>query len=212
MGKERRRWISVMARGEATVAPDLALVSFAVTGSGKELGSTREDVNARSSAVLARLRELGIADADLNAPDVGILPEYDYRRGQQIVGYRVTRAMTARVHDLGMLGDILDGLVAAGANEVGGAQMTASDPSAAEREALAGAAAAARAKAEALAGAAGITLGEVVRIEEEPGPGGGPMPRFRAMGAMAESADAPTEVAAGDLTVSRRLRAWFAIA
>ena len=30
-----------------------------------------------------------------------------------------------------------------------------------------------------------------------------------AMGGMAESADVPTEVAAGDLTVSRRIRAWF---
>lgn len=211
MAKEPRRWISITAQGEATVAPDLALVSFAVTGSGKELGPTREDVNTRSSAVLARLRDLGIADADLNAPDVGIQPEYDYRRGQQIVGYRVTRQMTARVRELGTLGDILDGLVAAGANEVGGAQMTASDASAAEHEALAAAMAAARAKAEALAAAAGIGLGEVVRIEEDPGPGVGPMPRFRAMGAMAESADVPTEIAGGDLTVTRRIRAWFAI-
>jgi hypothetical protein len=32
------------------------------------------------------------------------------------------------------------------------------------------------------------------------------------MAALAESADIPTEVAAGDLTVRRRIRAWFAIA
>jgi uncharacterized protein YggE len=208
---DTERTICVIATGEASIAPDLALVSFAVTGSGKELAPTRDDVNARSSAVLARLRELGVADADLNAPDVGIHPEYDYRRGQKLIGYRVVRQMTARVRDLDALGGILDGLVTAGANEVGGAQMTASDPSAAEHQALRAAMAVARAKAEALAAEGGVTLGDVARIEEESDHGAVPMPRFRAMGAM-ETAEVATEVAAGDLTVTRRIRAWFSIA
>ena len=203
-----KRWISVTAQGDASVAPDLALVSFSVTGSGKDLGPTRDDVNARSSAVLARLRELGLADADLNAPDVGIHPEYDYRKGQKLIGYRVTRQMTARVRELDRLGEVLDGVVGAGANEVGGAQMTVADESAAEHAALAAAVASARAKADVLATAAGVTIGGVARIEEEPGPGVGPLPKFR-MAAMAESADVPTEVATGDLTVTRHIRAWF---
>ena len=209
--KGDRRWISVSAQGEASVAPDLAVVSFAVTAMDKELAPTRDDVNARSSAVLARLRELGIADADLNAPDVGIQPEYDYRKGQRLIGYRATRQMTARVRDLDRLGDVLDGLVGAGANEVHGAQMTAADPSAAEHQALEAAVVAARAKAEVLAAAADVKLGDLARIEEEGAVGIGPLPRFRAMGAMAESAEVPTEVAAGDLTVTRRIRAWFGI-
>jgi uncharacterized protein len=205
------RWISVTAEGEAAVAPDLALVSFAVSGTGKELGPTRDDVSRRSSSVLARLRELGVADPDLNAPDVSIHPEYDYRRGERLIGYRVVRQMSARIRDLEALGGVLDGLVAAGANEVGGAHMTASDPSTAEQEALAAAVASARTKAQALAQAAGVAIGEVVRVEEDPGPGMGPMPRFKAMSAIAESADAPTEVVSGDLTVSRHIRAWFSI-
>ena len=211
MKDQMRRGISVTAEGEASVAPDLAVVSFAVTGQGAELGPARDDVVRRSSVVLATLRELSLADADLNAPDVAIQPEYDYRKGQKLVGYRVTRQMTAKVRDLDQLGEILDRVVAAGANEVHGAEMRASDPSAAEHEALGKAVAAARAKAEALSTAAGVTLGAVVRIEEEPGMGVGPMPRGRVMAAMSESADAPTEVATGDLTVTRRVRVWFAI-
>ena len=205
------RWISVSAEGEASVAPDLAVVSFAVSGSGRQLAPTRDDVNARSSAVLAKLRDLGIADADLQAPDVAIQPEYDFRKGQRLVGYRVTRRMTAKVRDLDRLGDVLDGLIGAGANEVHGTEMTAADPSAAQHRALEAAVEAARAKADVLATAAGVKLGPVVRIEEEGLGGVGPLPRFRAMGAMAESADVPTEVAAGDLTVTRRIRAWFGI-
>ena len=133
---EEQRWISVVATGEATVSPDLAIVSFAVSGSGKQLAATRDDVNTRSSSVLGKLRELGVAEGDLIAPDVGIHPEYDYRKGQRLTGYRVVRQMTAKVRDLDRLGEILDGLVSAGANEVQGAQMSAADPSAAEHEAL----------------------------------------------------------------------------
>jgi uncharacterized protein YggE len=203
------RWISVTASGEASVAPDLAVVSFAVSGDGKVLEPVRDDVNARSSTVLARLRDVGIAEGDLNAPDVTIHPRYDYGKGQRLVGYRVVRQMSARVRDLARLASVLDGIVAAGANEVHGAQMTSSDPSASEREALRLAVTAARAKAQAIADAASIKLGAVARIEEEPDDGPS-IPKMRLM-ALAESADVPTEVAAGDLTVTRRVRAWFEV-
>jgi uncharacterized protein len=203
------RWISVVAEGEASVEPDLAKVTLAVSGSGRELAPTRDDVNRRASSVLAALRELGVADNDLHAPDVAIHPEYEYRKGgQRLAGYRVARQIGAKVRDLDRLGEILDGVVAAGANEVHGAQMTASDPSAAEREALRMAVVAARAKAASIADAAGATLGTVARIEEEPDVHGPPVPRARLM-AMTESADVPTEVAPGTLTVTRRIRAWF---
>jgi hypothetical protein len=210
MKDQMRRAIVVTAHGEATVAPDLALVSLAVSGQGKELTPTRDDVVVRSSVVLAALRELGIAETDLNAPDVSISPEYDYRRGQKLIGYRVARPMTVKVRDLSRLGEVLDGVVTAGANEVQGAQMSASDPSAAEHQALVAAFAAAHAKAQALARAARVALGSVIRVEEEDG-GIAPMPRMQAMAAVADSAGAPTEVAAGDLTVTRRVRVWFAI-
>ncbi|HEX7225522.1 MAG TPA: SIMPL domain-containing protein [Candidatus Limnocylindria bacterium] len=203
-----KRWISVSATGEASVAPDLAIVSFTVSADGKELAPTRDDVNTRASAVLARLRELKLADGDINAPDVGIHPQYDYRKGQRLTGYRVERRMTARVRDLDQLGDVLDGVVSAGANEVHGAQMGAADPSAAEHEALEAAVAAAQAKGAVLAAAAGVKLGDVLRIEEEADFGGPPMPKMGMM-RMAESADIATEVATGDLTVTRRIRAWF---
>jgi hypothetical protein len=208
MSEPLERWIGVSASGEASVAPDLAIVRFAVSETGKELDAARDSVNVRASAVLARVRDLGVADSDLRAPDVQIHPEYDYRRGQKLIGYRVVRQMTARVQDLDKLGDLLDGIVAAGANEVHGAEMTASDPSAADRDALASAVAIARARAKAIAEAAGVTLGDVVRVEEGHGAGiGQPM----GMMAMEKSAEAGTEVAAGDLTVTRHVRVWFAI-
>ena len=208
--KNDRRGISVSAQGEASVTPDLALVTFAVSGDGKELGPTRDDVNKRSSEVLTAVRRLKITDADINAPDVGIHPQYDYRKGQTLIGYRVSRQMQVKVRDLDRLGEVLDGVVGAGANEVFGAQMSAADPTAAEHAALEAAMAAAQAKAEVLAAAAGVKLGRVARIDEGADHGDMPMPKMRMMGAMAaEAADGGTEVSAGDLTVTRTIRAWF---
>ena len=205
-----KRWISVSGEGEATLTPDMAVVTMAVSAKGKELAPTRDDVNARTSAVLAQPRELGVADADLQAPDVEIHPEYDYRRdAQKLSGYRVSRTVTARVRALDTLGGVLDAISAAGANEVHGARMAASDPSGAEHAALAAAVEAARASAGAIAGAAGVTLGDVIRVEEA---GRMDLPRgAMRMAAMSESADVPTEVAAGELTVRRAVRARFAI-
>lgn len=203
------RWISVTAEGEATIAPDLAVVSLSVTGNGRELEPTRQDVLTRSSSVLSAVRALGIADADLQAPDISVHPEYDYTKGQKLVGYRATRSMTVRVRDLEKLGPVLDRVVKAGANEVHGAEMRASDPSAAEHAALRSAVGSARQKAEVIAEAAGVKPGSLQRLEEEP-QSGGPSPVFRQM-EMAAASDAVTEVAPGELAVTRRIRAWFEI-
>jgi uncharacterized protein len=203
------RSISVHATGEASVAPDLATVNLVVSASGPEPAALRDEVSRRASVVLARLRDLGVAEADLNAPGLSIQPEYDYREGQRLIGYRAARALDVQVRDLDRLGEVLDAIVAAGANEVHGVHMTAADLSATEHRALAAAVAAARAKADVLARAAGVTLGGIARIEEDP-KFAQPMPMFRAAAAEM-SGDAPTEVAAGPLTVTCRVRVWFEI-
>lgn len=206
------RHIAVSATGEVSVTPDLAVVSLSISAKGRELAAARDEVNGRTSAVLASLRELGVADADLLAPDITVNPEYDYSRDSQtLVGYHVARLVSVRVRALDTLGDVLDRSVAAGANELHGVQMAAAELSTAEHEALRAAVAAARAKAEAIADAAQLTLGAILRVEEAAEFAGMPMPALR-MGAIAESgADVPTEVSAGDLTVTRRVRAWFSI-
>jgi uncharacterized protein YggE len=65
-------------------------------------------------------------------------------------------------------GDIVDAAVAAGANQVSGPNLLASDQDAAYRSALKTALADARAKAETLAGASGSTLGKITAIVESP--------------------------------------------
>jgi uncharacterized protein len=191
--------------------PDLAVVSLGVTVRDRKPAAARDEANRRASAILARLRELGLPEGDVQAPSLVVHPTYDYGRGSpKLTGYEASRPMTLRIRDIELLGTVLDGLVDDGATQVHGTAMELAEPEAATREALAAAVAVARSRAEALAEAAGLALGAPLRIEESegiPGP-------IRPMGMMRMAAveeAAPTEVAAGEIEVTARVRAWFAI-
>ena len=201
---------AIVVNGEATVrrVPDLAVVSLAVTVRDKQPAPARDQANRKASAILARLRELGLAEADVQAPSLVVHPTYDYGRGgPRITGYEASRPMTLRIRDVDLLGSVLDGLVDDGATQVHGTAMELAEPEAATHDALASAVAVARSRAEALAAAAGLTLGAPLRIEEgESAPGPRPMGMMRM--AAAEEA-VPTEVAAGEIEVTARVRVWF---
>jgi uncharacterized protein YggE len=199
----------IVVSGEATVrrVPDLAVVSLSVSIRDRKTAPARDEANRRASAILARLREIGVPDADVQAPALNVQPTYDHSRGAaKITGYQASRPMTIRVRDIDLLGSILDGLVDDGATQVHGTSMELADPEAASREALAAAVGVARSRAEALATAAGLTLGPPRRIEEEAEGSPGPF-RFAMLKAAVDSA--PTEIAEGEIEISARLRAWF---
>ena len=201
----------IVVTGEATVrkVPDLAVVSLSVSVRDRQTAPARDEANRRASAILSRLRELGVPEADVQAPALTVQPNYDYSRGApKITGYQASRPMTIRVRDIDLLGTILDGLVDDGATQIHGTSMELADSEAASREALAAAVGVAQSRAEALATAAGLTLGPPRRIEEEPE--GSPRP-FRDMGMLRTAAmeSAPTEVAAGEIEITARVRAWF---
>jgi len=92
--------------------------------------------------------------------------------GDEIVGYTASNTVTATIKKIGDAGDVVDAAVAAGANQVSGPNLLASDQDAAYRNALKSAVAQARSKAETLAGAANATLGKMTAMVE----GGGVVP------------------------------------
>jgi uncharacterized protein len=203
---------AIVVNGEAAVrrVPDLAVASLAVTVRDKQPAPARDEANRKASAILARLRELGLPEADVQAPSLVVHPTYDYGRGgPRITGYEAWRPMTLRIRDVDLLGPVLDGLVDDGATQLHGTAMELAEPEAATRDALASAVAVARSRAEALAAAAGVTLGPPLRVEEgESEPSPRPMGMLR-MAAAQEAA--PTEVAAGEIEITAHVRVWFAI-
>jgi uncharacterized protein YggE len=197
---------AIVVHGEATVrrVPDLAVVSLGVTVRGKQPAAARDEANRRASAILGRLRELGLPEADVQAPSLVMHPTYDYGRGgPKVTGYEASRPMTLRIRDVELLGHD-------GATQVHGTAMELAEPEAATREALSAAVVVARSRAEALAAAAGVSLGEPLRVEEGESMSGPIRPMGMMRMAAAQEA-APTEVAEGEVEVSASVRVWFAL-
>ena len=123
-----------------------------------------------------------------------------------IVGYRASNRVTIRVRDVTKVANMIDVLVGAGANEIGGINFMVSQASKLLDDAREQAIADARRKAQIYAKAAGVTLGEPLAISEE----GSATPMFRGKvaGGMAASA-AP--VAQGEETLSVTVSVSWAI-
>ncbi len=194
--------IEVTGIGEAKLAPDMAHVTLSVTREGKSARAALDENNAAMAAVLAAMREEGIADRDLQTSGFNIQPQMVYPdqnnrdESPRIVGYTVTNSLTVRVRDLARLGAILDLAVDLGVNRDGGISFTHSDPSQAIEDARTAAVKDALRRARTLAEAAGGRLGEVISITEH-APSSGPRPMMRLEAAAAPYADA-VPLAAGE--------------
>lgn len=171
--------IVVTGEGESAIAPDMAIVSLGVMREAPGAAEAMTANNTEMAAVIAAMREAGIAPRDIQTSGLQITPRYDYtnqpdgRQESRLVAYQVQNGVTIRVRDLAKLGEIIDRSVKLGANQGGGISFTNDDTGATMTEARRKAVEDARAKAETLAAAAGVSLGQVVEISEQvhqPGP------------------------------------------
>ncbi len=200
-----RRVITVTGQGEAAIAPDMAIINLTVLREGATAREALDAGIAAMAEVLAAMREAGIADRDLQTSGFGIAPQYVYPEngesgeGPRITGYQVTNSLSVRVRDLTELGGLLDQAVSLGVNQGGDILFTNDDPAAAMDEARRDAVEDARNRAETLVEAAGVGLGEIVRIDESVHQAP-PMPMMRAEMARGLAADAAVPVATGENT------------
>ncbi|MEL6463422.1 MAG: SIMPL domain-containing protein [Pseudomonadota bacterium] len=207
VAQEGAAMVSVTGEGQVAVAPDMAVISLGVVHVDQTAGAAMDKVSADVGALMAVLAAQGIAARDIQTSQVSVTPVRDNRAdgGRRITGFEARNAVTVRVRDLGGLGGVLDQVLEAGTNTLGGLRFQLQDTGAAQAEARAAAVRDAVAKAEQLSAAAGVTLGPVLAISEG---GVGPQPEMFA--AAARSVDVP--IAAGELIVSVRVSMRFALA
>ncbi|MBX9645802.1 MAG: SIMPL domain-containing protein [Xanthobacteraceae bacterium] len=201
---------AVSVTGEATVSvpPDQAQIDGGVTSDAKTAREASDANNAAMGKVLLALKGAGIDEKDYQTSRLSLQPQYAPNRSgpSPVVGYRASNRVTVRLRDVAKVANIIDVLVGAGANELGGINFMVSQASKLLDEAREKAVADARRKAEIYAKAAGVTLGEPLSISEE----GGAAPVFRGkmVGGMAASA-AP--IAQGEETLSVTVNVSWAI-
>jgi uncharacterized protein YggE len=200
---------AISVTGEATVSvpPDLAQVDAGVTSDAKTAREASDANNAAMGKVLLALKGAGIEEKDYQTSRLSLQPQYPANRSgpSPIVGYRASNRVTIRVRDVTKIANVIDTLVGAGANDIGGINFMVSQASKLLDDARKQAVADARRKAEIYAKAAGVTLGAPLSISEE---GAAPRPVFRAKMA-AEMAAAP--VAQGEETLSVTVNVSWAI-
>lgn len=202
---------AISVTGEATVSvpPDQAQIDGGVATDAKTAREASDTNNAAMGKVLLALKAAGVDEKDYQTSRLSLQPQYaPNRSGPQspIVGYRATNRVTIRVRDVTKVANMIDVLVGAGANDIGGINFTVLQASKLLDEAREQAMSDARRKAQIYAKAAGVSLGEPLSITEEGS--GTPMFRAKVAGGMAATA-AP--VAQGEETLSVTVHVSWAI-
>jgi uncharacterized protein len=203
---------AISVTGEATVSvpPDQAQIDGGVTSDAKTAREASEANNAAMGKVLLALKGAGLDEKDYQTSRLLLQPQFaaNYKpseRASGIVSFRASNRVMVKVRDVTKVASVIDVLVGAGANEIGGIQFTVTQASKVLDEAREKAVADARRKADIYAKAAGVTLGEPISISEE----GAPAPMFRSK--MAAPMAAGAQVAPGEETLSVTVSVSWAI-
>ena len=208
-----REGIAVPGRGVVYAAPDVAHIQTSVVSEASSAAEALAANAAAMSAVQKKLRAAGIAERDLQSDSLQLTPRYSPRpsrseeSGPEIVGYRASHRLNAVVREIARTGELLDAVVAAGANQVDSITFAVAETAPLIDRARAMAVADARRRAEQLAKAEGLKVGSLRRIQEQ---GEGPVEvRMRHM--RMEATAASTPIAPGELSFEVRLQAIYAI-
>ncbi len=194
---ERR--LTVTGRGEIRAVPDMASLAIGVETEAKTPGEALARNAARMTKVIQRLEQAGIAGRDMQTSQLSIWPVYAERQQPpRTVAYRATNRLDVTLRDIDRLGEVLDRVVADGANQVTGPTFSVAEPTPLLQAARDAAVADAIAKAEGLAAAAGVGLGRIIALDEQAGgPVLGRQARVEAMTASTPIAPGETLFSAG---------------
>lgn len=199
--------ISVTGEASISVPPDIAFVDAGVATDAKTAHEASEANNVAMGKAMAALKGANIDARDIQTSRLSLQPQIAPNRPgpPAITGYRASNRVTIRLHDVTKAANMIDTLVSAGANDIGGINFTVSEASKLLDEAREQAVADARRKAEIYAKAAGVALGAPLSISEGGAPG--PIPYRK----MAVSMAAAAPVAQGEETLQVTVSVSWAI-
>lgn len=206
------RTLSVTGTGQASLTPDIAYIYLGVHTEKPTASEAMNENNAQTQQMIAALTKFGIAEKDIRTTNFSIWPtdKYDPQTGTPTGEkvYSVDNTVYVTVRDLKKLGDLLDTVVAAGANTVNSIQFDVADKEAAIKNARAEAVKDAAAQAQELAGAAGVKLGDVQSIgffDNQP------TPLFEGKGGDVAAPAASVPIQPGQLTLTVTVNMTYAI-
>lgn len=205
-GVTAMRQVTVVGHGEVQAQPDTATVQIGVQTQAADAKDALAQNTQQTQAVLAKLKDLGIAEKDLQTSNFSINPTYD-NEGRQVTGYTVSNMVSVTIRNLEQAGTLLDQVVQAGANSIYGITFSVANPEEVLNQARAQAIQNAQTRATQLAQAAGTSAGEVLVITENIG-SAPPVPMM-ARDTAASGSAAPIQ--AGQQTLSVDVQVTYAL-
>ena len=203
--------LDLSVTGEATRVPDLAIVNAGVVTRSSNAATAIQENADKMAQVISAVKRAGIADRDIQTSSINLNAEYRYPDNQppQLTGYTATNQLTVKFHDIRSSGKILDALVAQGANQISGPNLTVEHPEQALNEARAKAIAEGRARADLYARSLGMQVARVVSISESGGFAAPPAPPPPPMPMMARAEAAYTKIVPGEQQLQVNLSMVF---
>ena len=202
--------IVVDGTGEVMGTPDTVTLSLGVQTTGPSATAALTGNNYSATALIATLKQKGVAAKDIQTSNLSISPNFDM--SGHVTGYSVSNSVTVTLHGIKGAGEIID----AAANAVGnaitfnGVQLSIGDTSSRSliAKARADAVKQAIAHAQQLAAAAGLTLGAVRTISDT----GNEVPQPEFFGANTPAAaKAAVPIEAGSQQLSVDVSVTFAV-
>ncbi len=140
-------------------------MTFGVTKENSNAKKALSEASATAAKITSALKKQGIAGEDIQTSNVSVYPQQIDRGGKPVItGYQASISVTAKVKDIGTLGDVITAANDAGADTISGPSFNISENSRYQAEAIDDAVAKARKSAEAMAKAAGKTVGDVLSM------------------------------------------------
>lgn len=197
----------VHGQGRVEVEPDQAEIQLAVSRIAAQPSGAFQETRAAVGAVRAALQAAGITDKDIEVSRLRLNAVYDYSNNRQrLTGHEASADITVAIKDVNATDTIITAAIDAGANAVQSLVFDTTRRAELEESAQRAAVADALRKASVFADAAGVTVGNVVQLEESGG--NGPTP-FAGRMLMAESAD-PAFVS-GSISIEASVMVRFSI-
>jgi len=213
-GAAQESSIAVTGEGKVTVAPDMATLQLGVEAKGKQLQTAQSEAETVTRQFVNLAKKLGVDDKDIQTVNATARPEYRWNKTtnqQELVGYIAVRQIAVKLSELDKLGDLIEGAVEVGINQISPPVLDSSKAREAYREALIMAAKDARENARALAKALDTDIDHVLSIDSTSN-APAPRPMLRSQAAMdtAESNE-PSSYMSGQITYSAGVVAVFEI-
>jgi len=162
--------LSVVGTGQATVTPDTLTVVVQVDAGGSSASVALATDNTEAAGALTTFEAGGVQAKDITTSGLSLQPQYAYPKGiPTVTGYEVNNTVTATLRDISKSGAIIDAVVGSAGNalQIESIGFSSADPSIAQNQARARAAAQAVTHARALARAAGRSLGPVCSLTDQ---------------------------------------------